>query len=326
MTLPAWLPGAPDESFLRRLILAVGDDVDLLVGDEIAGNEPPRVLVAGLPTELQLDASDALERVIIPYAGVPARTRTLLRERPHLALHNLHHNAAPTAELAVALMLAALKRIVPYDRDLRRGDWRRRYADPIASTLEERRVLVLGYGAIGSRVARACLALGMAVSAIRRAIPTSWEGGEVDLHAREDFDRLLPQTDVLVCCLPLTHETRGIVGRAQLAALRTGACLVNVGRGELVDQEALYDALREGPLDCAGLDVWYRYPRDERARSETKPSHFPFGELENVVLSPHRAGLTKENEAQRAHGLADLLNAMAAGEEVANEVDVERGY
>jgi phosphoglycerate dehydrogenase-like enzyme len=111
-----------------------------------------------------------------------------------------------------------------------------------------------------------------------------------------------------------------------LARLPRGAILVNVARGDVVDEEALYDALASGHLGGAGLDVWYRYPESEEARAATLPARRPFHELENVVLSPHRAGHGRGTEAARAAHLARLLAAAAGGEAIPHRVDLDRGY
>jgi phosphoglycerate dehydrogenase-like enzyme len=93
-----------------------------------------------------------------------------------------------------------------------------------------------------------------------------------------------------------------------------------------VDEKALYEALRARRLGAAGLDVWWRYPEGEAARASTPPSAFPFGDLDSVVLSPHRGGHGLGTEAERAVHLADLLNAIARGGPVPHRVDLEAGY
>jgi phosphoglycerate dehydrogenase-like enzyme len=102
--------------------------------------------------------------------------------------------------------------------------------------------------------------------------------------------------------------------------------LVNIGRGRIVAEEALYAALRSGQLHAAGLDVWYSYPPDEAARAHHRPSAHPFHELDNVVMSPHRGGAADETARLRMGALAELLNAAARGEPVPNRVDPEAGY
>ena len=111
------------------------------------------------------------------------------------------------------------------------------------------------------------------------------------------------------------------------ASNRTGwAALDNVGRGPVVDEAALYRALRDGRLDAAGLDVWYNYPADKASRSTTQPSDYPFHDLDNVVMSPHRGGYSTERIERRMAHLARLLNLAARGEPMPNRVDVWEGY
>jgi phosphoglycerate dehydrogenase-like enzyme len=288
------------------------------------------VLVAGRPTREQLEASPRLKAVVIPFAGIPTVTRELLSGYPHLAVHNLHHNAAATAEMALALLLAAAKRLVPADQALRRGDWTPRYAaDEGALGLAGKTALVLGYGAIGRRVARALCGLGLEVFAWRRSEPRalSVAGGEGQpCPGSPGLSELLGRAQVLLVALPATPDTDGLLGAAELAALPDQALLVNVARGAVVDEGALHAALSEGKLFGAGLDVWWRYPEDEAARTQTPPATAPFGELEQVVLSPHRGGHVRDTEPERMRALAELLGAYARGEPMPNRVDLAAGY
>ncbi len=291
------------------------------------------VLVAGRPTLHQLQASPNLRLLVIPFAGLPDDVRSLLLDPAnglgHVAVHNLHHNTVQTAEMALALLLAAARLIVPNDRALRRGDWTPRYDASAATILHGRTALILGYGAIGQHVGRVCQALGMPVMAVRRRpdAPTP-AGSPAAIFGYAALPDLLPQADVLMITLPLTDETRGLIGERELALLPAGALLVNVGRGAVVDEAALYRALRSGRLAGAGLDVWYRYPADEAGRSATLPSAYPFHELDNVVLSPHCGGAfgSAYTERERMLHLARLLNAAHCGEPIPNRVDLALGY
>lgn len=330
------------------------------------GAEPPEgaaydILVAGVPERGLIEASPNLSTLVIPWAGVPNRTRALMSEFPRVSVHNLHHNAVQVAEMAVALLLAAAKRLVPMDAALRRGDWSPRYEKDGVVLLAGKRALVLGYGALGRSVARLLKGLGMTVTGVRRrggpngagetavagagssggarssagarpeagATPRTEDDSPADaVRGVDRLNELLPSADALVVCLPLTNETRGLVGAGELALLPPRAVLVNVGRGPVVDERALYEALKQGTLHAAGLDVWYNYPTDEAARASTRPSGYPFHELDNVVMSPHRAGApnSAETESMRARALAELLNAAVRGGPVPNAVDLERGY
>lgn len=324
----------PDE-----LLSLLDASVRVSTGAECPEASSCEILVAGVPPRHLVESNRELRSIIIPWSGVPKRTRELMGEFPRVSVHNLHHNALQVAEVAVTLLLAAAKRIVPMDALLRRDDWSPRYEESQVVLLDGKSVLVLGYGAIGHHVARLCEGLGMDVTAVRRGSsdgvagrggpPTgvvSARGGRVRTAA--ELPSLLPEADALIVCLPLTDETRGLIGESELALMPESAILVNVGRGPIVDESALFHALRDGTLHAAGLDVWYNYPTDEPGRSATRPSDYAFHELDNVVMSPHRAGAphTPETESLRMRALARLLNAAARREPIPNRVDLGLGY
>lgn len=326
MGLAVHLLRLPYDQGLEQLTAQLDAGVSLTHGPERPDPATYEVLVGGRPTREDLAASPALHTLIIPWAGLPTETRDLLRDFPGIAVHNLHHNAAPVAELALALLLGAAKFLVPFDRALRQGDWRPRYRPTPAALLQGKTALILGYGAIGRRIARVCQALGMDVIATRRSLAVPEQADGVTVYPGGALRDLLPRAGALVITLPLTPETEGLIGTAELAALPEGAVLVNVGRGAIVEQAALYQALQQGRLRAAGLDVWYNYPPDEDSRTETLPADFPFDELDNVVLSPHRGGSTDETARLRMTHLARLLNCAARGEPLPNRVDVTAGY
>ena len=296
------------------------------------GPEPPRrydVLIAGRPDRDQLTASPSLHAVLIPFAGVPISTRETLADFPELRVHNLHHNAAATAEMAIALLMAAAKKLIPFDRAFRAHDWRPRYADFTASMLlDGKRALVLGHGAIGRRIAGILRSLGLDVTAVCRRPERHQEAAAlgIDVRSAAELDGLWASAEVLVIALPQTPETEGLVGESQIDRMPNDAVLVNVGRGPIVDQAALYGALRDGRLGGAGVDVWYRYPDDPEERANTPPADYPFHELDNVVMSPHRAGGADVIEERRMAELAELLNALARGETDTQRVDLAAGY
>ena len=284
------------------------------------------ILVHGAARSEWLDASPSLRAVIVPFAGVSPEMQRLLQQYPAIDLHNLHYNDVATAEFALALMFAAAKFVVPLDRLLRLGDWRQRYTGAPSLLLSGRRVLILGYGAIGRQIAPVCQALGMQVRGVRRQLLPAPIADGVELFSTDQLASLLPETDVLICVLPQTPHTVGLIGAAQLGALPEQAIVVNVGRGPVIDEEALYHALQSGRLAGAGIDVWYTYPHGEEDRSHTLPSRFPFHELDNVVMSPHRGGWLEAAEGRRLQELAALLTVAANGGKMPNRVDKVLGY
>ncbi|MCZ6787458.1 MAG: 2-hydroxyacid dehydrogenase [Planctomycetota bacterium] len=325
MPLYAYFPNPPNGIFLDAFHERLREDVRVAYG-KMPDPKDFEILITGRPEREQIQANSKLRSLVIPYAGVPEETRALLREFPKVSVHNLHHNAAPTAEMAVALMLAATKAIVPADQALRKGDWTARYSDRTGLLLENKTALVLGYGQIGRRIARCCRGLGMRVVAIRRGGPLGFSDVPDEIHGPEDLTALLPRARVLVCCVPATEETLGLLGAKELELLPRESVVVNVGRGPVIDEKALFLALKNGTVAAAGLDVWYRYPKSEKARKNTLPSEYPFHELPNVVLSPHRGGMTDDTEELRAAHLAKLLNTAANGGTMPNRVDLGSGY
>ena len=313
----------------EELQTLLAPDIQLTTGPKVPAD--CEILVAGSPDREQLQASAALHALVVPWAGVPAPTRDLLMDFPQIAVHNIHHNALPVAEMAVTLMLAASKFIVPSDHTFRSNDWSPRFLQPDPALLiTGKTALIIGYGAIGKQVGRMCHGLGMHVQTIRRHLPATQranEGAEaIAQYAPEALQSLLPNTDVVIISVPLTPETRGLLGAKELALLPPHAILINVSRAEIVDEAALFTALKDRMLYAAGMDVWYRNPSSESEAVGFAPSAYPFHELDNVVISPHRAGHAPEAEQLRMQYLADMLNTAAQGEPMPNQIDVQTGY
>lgn len=229
-------------------------------------------------------------------------------------------HARPLAEFAALAMLAESRGL----RRIREAQSRRHWERYAGSDLESRTVLVVGMGSIGAEVGRVAQALGMRVLGLKRR-PEGLEPAA--LHADElgGADRLhdfLPRADVLVLAAPHTDDTEGMIGEEEIAALPEGALFVNVGRGSLVDEEALIRALRPPPegtgrLSAAWLDVF---------ATEPLPAESPLWGLPNVVVSPHSAA-TSDRENRRITDLfCENLRRDRAGEPLLNVLDVERLY
>lgn len=324
-----YLPEESKDALLALLQAQLLPGIAVTIGEELPEPADFQVLVTGRPTREHLAASPNLRVLIIPWAGLPEETHELMADFPQVSVHNLHHNEAPTAEMAIALLLAAARFVVPMDQALRRNDWTLRYDPPPVVVLDGGTALILGYGAIGQRVARACQALGMRILATRRDLAAPAPADiAAEIYPPEALPELLSRANALIITLPLTEETRGLIGAEELALLPRGSLLVNIGRGPIVDEEALYDALKAGHLAAAGSDVWYNYPKGRETRRNTPPSRFPFHELDNMVLSPHRGGALKSDYTERARmeHLARLLNAVAQGQPAPNRIDLARGY
>jgi phosphoglycerate dehydrogenase-like enzyme len=315
----------PDRTAWEVLQSGLQKDIEIITGLDLPQPADYHILISGRPSAEQIEASPNLHTLLIPWAGLPDVTADLMGQHPHIAIHNLHHNAVTTAETALTLMMAAAKYLLPIERTFRSLDWRPRYAPNPAVTLHGKTALILGYGSIGQHVGRVCAALGMHILATRRdpSQPTDAPG---EVHPPDALHSLLPRANVLIITLPLTDETRALIGERELNLLPQNAVLVNIGRGAVVDQHALYQALKSGRLHSAGLDVWYSYPPDEDARAYHPPADVPFHELDNVVMSPHRGGGSAEIEILRMEHIVRFLNLAVEGKPLPNRVSLEKGY
>lgn len=324
MSLSVHFANPLDAVAVSQLHTLLDDGIAITQGPELPEPLHYNVLVTGRPSREQLEASPALRMLVIPFAGMPTTTRDLMRQYPQIAIHNLHHNAAPTAEMALALLMAAARQLMPAERAFRQHDWTPRYEQMPQVVLSGKTALILGYGAIGQHLGTILRAMGMTVLGTRRRNTNEAEG----IYPPDALHDLLPRAQVLVIALPQTAETEGLIGTQELSLLPEGAILVNIGRGAIVQQQALYNALKRRHLHAAAADVWYNYPTDAASRTNTAPADVPFHELDNMVMSPHRAGAfgNADVELLRAEALAKIFNAAARDEVVPNRVSLDVGY
>ena len=299
----------------KKILLSYGEEIPT---DEI------QILVAGRPKAHHFEDHPSIETLIIPWAGLPPETAEVLRSFPGIKVHNIHHNAAPAAELTLALLLAVAKEVLPHDQTLRAGDWSMRYRESDSQLLAGKTALVLGFGEIGKLIKRYLTALGVEVLVVKRTAGERFQ--EESIFPVSKLHNLLPRAEILILALPLTLETERLISKQEIDLLPANAVLINISRAVIVDQEALFNALKERRIYGAGLDVWYNYPQTEADRKNTAPADFPFHDLDNVVLSPHRGGKVDATEKMRMEGVAGLLNAAAKGEDLPNPVDLELGY
>ena len=218
-------------------------------------------------------------------------------------------NAVSVAEHTLYLILALAKQGQCYDTAARQGDFSFRNA-PIAREIETSKLLVIGFGRIGSQVARRALAFGMAVHVYDPYVPDSVvqdQGAQIVRNLHE----ALPQMDVVSVHCPLNEETNNLISDHELRLMKPNALLINTARGGIVDETALHSALLQGEIAGAGVDVFVTEP--------TSPS-LNLLELANVVVSPHCAGVTVESSARTARIAAQ--NALDGLDSTLDEVFV----
>lgn len=211
-------------------------------------------------------------------------------------------NAVPVAEQALFMMLALAKKGAELDRAVRAGAFAARDTTAITE-MWRKSVLILGFGRIGRQVTARCRAFDMTVLAYDPYVDVAAIEA-AGARAVEDFRTVLGEADYVTLHMPLGPETANMIGAAELAAMKTGACLINVARGGLADEAALAAALRDGGIAGAGLDTFASEP--------PKPDN-PLLALDNVVLSPHSAGLSQECRERMAVACAKNVLAVFDG-------------
>ena len=235
---------------------------------------------------------------------------------------NCYEHEWPVAEYVLMMCMALSRRLLEADRALRRGDWR---LWPAAGTilraeLRGRTIGLIGLGHIGRAVATLAAAFHMRTIGIdakpisdevRQSLGLAWAG------TPDDLARLLRESDFVVVAVPLNAQTRGMLGARELALLGPDAYLINPARGAIVDEQALYEALRSRSLAGAALDTWWQYPHDDEGGP---PSRFPFAALDNVIMTPHNSATTLETVERRVHAIAANIKRFLRGEPVRHVV------
>ncbi|MFO7652156.1 MAG: NAD(P)-dependent oxidoreductase [bacterium] len=328
-----WLP-ADDLRWLLADRLAAAPGVELVFPPD---SEPAtllrlasqaQVMVGWRPTPELLAAAESLELFINPGAGVQALVGLLRDAGRGITLVNDHGNAYATAQHAVALLLALTNKVIPHHNWLAVGEWRRGDDDAASVTLRGKTVGLLGYGHVNRLVHRFLSGFDLRFAALRRDWSARAEPAPtpVDKLGPAEADRLFEQSDIVMVSVPETRETTGLVDSRRLELLGREGMLVNYARGAVVVEADLYRALKERSIAGAAIDTWYSYRPEADAQGRKRPYHLPFHELDNVVLSPHRAA-SPVFGLERWDGVVENIRRCAAGRrDFVNVVDLERGY
>ncbi|PZG47002.1 D-2-hydroxyacid dehydrogenase [Spongiactinospora gelatinilytica] len=222
-------------------------------------------------------------------------------------------HAGPLAEFALMGVLHFVKGVP----DLRRWQARRHWERYTTRSLAGSRVVVVGLGGIGRRVAEVFAALSARVVGVGRPGREYDVPGLAEARSFTEIREALTGADALVLACPLTDETRGLIGLAELAALAPGAVVVNIARGPVIDEPALVDALSSGRLGGACLDVFAEEPL---------PARSPLWAMDNVIVSPHSASTVDAENALLTELFTDNLRRWLAGRPLRNVFDREKGY
>jgi len=225
-------------------------------------------------------------------------------------------HAIPVSEHVFALLLAFARELSPALRAQQHRKWIPYDQHQHLFELANKTMLLIGVGAIGERTAQVAAAMGVRVLGIRRD-PTVGATGVDTMHGPDQLHDLLPQADFVVLTVPLTPETQGMIGEQELRAMKPTAHLINVGRGGVVDEDALLHGLRQGWIAGAGLDV---------LETEPLPEDSPLWELDNMIITSHYAGVTPHYHERALRVFRDNLERYHAGLPLQNVVEKTLGY
>ena len=237
---------------------------------------------------------------------------------------NTHSNADAVAELGIALSLDLIKKVSYHDRKMREGNWNRDQVplDLKSPMISQQTICILGCGNIGYRVAKLFKSFGsniICVDNVRKSDEVITK-----VYCFEDIKGAIHNSDVVICCLPLTDETRGCLDANIFDSLERKPYIVNISRAAIFNEDDLYFALVNHRIAGFASDVWWNAPK--RGESISYPSSKNgFWKLDNVLMSPHRAGFV-DGCFPHLDGAIDNMIAFKRGEKLMNVVDISKGF
>jgi D-3-phosphoglycerate dehydrogenase len=308
---PAWRPTSPSEQKVREFLGSPSQVIDRLDGHEV-------LVVQGAPvTDAVMDASPALRLICVARGGPVNVDIAAATERGIAVVTTPGKNAQAVAELTIAFIVMLARRLPEVVRFLEGGGElaRDNYegAKWMGHDLDGHVLGLVGYGQVGHRVARIAMAMGMRVVVSDPYLPASRivaDGAEA-----VDLETLLATADYVSIHARATAETKGLIGQAQIERMKRGACLINTARDSIVDEDAVYDALRSGHLGGGAFDV-VRLP-DLSIPPQLGRRHRLF-DAPNVVIATHIGGATYETMGHGGEMAAAEIGRLASGEPFAN--------
>jgi phosphoglycerate dehydrogenase-like enzyme len=281
------------------------DGADALISMSWSGRVPPAPTLRLLQT---------------PGAGTDAIDMSLLS--PRTAVCNCFEHEIGIAEYVLGAMLEWVVGVRAMDCTFRTGDWTGSYlCGPRHGELHGRTLGILGWGRIARETAKRALAFGMQVKACSRT-PRGDAPHIGRVAGMDALPELLAEADFVLVTLPLDESTRGLIGRQALTCMKDTGVIINVSRGAIIDERALYEALAARSIGGAIIDVWYGYPA--QGERHAAPSRLPFHELDNLLMTPHASAWTDGLLPRRNRAIADNLNRLARGEPLLNVVRAGR--
>lgn len=274
-------------------------------------------VIVGVGFNAALPRPEGLKLFHVPGAGYDAVDLAALP--PAAIVCNCFGHEQAIAEYVMSALLTRHVPLQHADQQLRQGHWTY-WAGAANRTHDEmsgKTIGLLGYGHIGKAIARRAKAFEMQVHVANRS-PVKPDTQVDRSFTLDQLDGFYPEIDYLVTSLPLTDDTKGLVGKAAFARMKPQAVVINVGRGPIIDEQALFDALTDQTIAGAVIDTWYQYPTASDA--PTQPSSLPFHTLDPLIMTPHMSGWTHGTIRRRQQTIARNVLNLAQGKPCTNVV------
>lgn len=281
------------------------------------------ILLGAYVTKRIVETAGDLKLIQVPWTGMDTFDFSSVQGIT-VPICNTHSNADSVAEIGVAIVLDLLKKVSYHDRKMRAGNWNRdqKPLNLKSKMLNKQTVCVLGFGNIGSRIGKLIAAFGAKVIAVDAHAKV--DGVVCEVYRKNQIKEAVSKADVVICTLPLTDTTREIINNDIFAVMKDGVVFVNMSRAAVVDEDAAWRGLESGKIGAFGSDVWWNAPK--RGESQSYPSaRHEFWKLDNVVMSPHRAGFI-EDSLPHLDGAIENIIALAKGGKLSGVVDVSMGF
>jgi len=274
---------------------------------------------------ITLKAAKNLKIIFIPWTGVDSLPIDEIKKKGNIVVSNTHGNAKIVAERALTLCLALLGRVVEFHNNLLKGIWgdvnKGGHYDDFWVSLRNKNCGIAGFGSIGKELAKLLRAFNCRVIGFKKHVYN--EDLELADEVTMNLDEMISKSEIVFVVLPLTDETKDIFNWSVLSKME-GKYLINVGRGAVISEEALYKALKEGILKGVAIDTWYHYPSTEKP--VILPFSYPIHIFKNVVLSPHVGSSTVEGfKGMIAETFENIRAFLKTGKPV-YQVDLELKY
>ena len=276
-----------------------------------------QIIIGWKPTEKLLRAAVKLQLFINPGAGIQHLVSFFkeINQSRNVKLINGHGNAYFTAQHGVALLLTLANKVIPHHLWLKEGKWRLGDKQAKSIPLKYRKIGLLGYGHVNKHIHKMLQGFTNDIRFIKN-----------DQKDINELNKFLKQIDILICAVPFTSKTKNLLKMEELKLLGENGIIINLSRGQIINEKDLYEALQNKLIQSAAIDVWYNYDPIPDEQNRKYPFHYPFHELENIVLSPHRAA-SPFDDLKRWDEVIENISRLAKGKcEFLNTVDLVKEY